>query len=171
MSIDLLYLWESTEKLLGFLPDDLERWRLVDLLPISDWVHPSNKLILIGDAVHATLPYLAQGAAMAVEDATTIGVALSHLESLPDLPKTLEFIRNVRLERTHTIQRGSFANRFFIHMAEGPMQDMRNQFFGVGDFPGTPNLMANTLFQEWMYGHDAEQHAEAEWRKRFSSRL
>ncbi|GME49438.1 Monooxygenase FAD-binding protein [Neofusicoccum parvum] len=154
---------QMVQKLLSFLPDDVEKWRLIDLKPFRDWVHPSGKMVVIGDASHATLPYLAQGAAMAIEDAAALGVALSHLNSASDLPRILQFFYESRVERVHTIQRGSWTNRFFIHMNEGPMLDMREEIFGAGDYPGSPNLMGNTLFQQWLYGHDATKATKARW--------
>ncbi|KAF4304234.1 Monooxygenase FAD-binding protein [Botryosphaeria dothidea] len=151
------------QKLLSFLPDGVEKWRLIDLKPFTDWVHPSGKMVVIGDASHATLPYLAQGAAMAIEDAAALGVTLSKLRSVSELPKLLKFFYESRVERVHTIQRGSWTNRFFIHMGEGPMLDMREEIFGAGDYPGSPNAMGNTLFQQWLYGHDATEATKARW--------
>ncbi|CZR68029.1 uncharacterized protein PAC_17928 [Phialocephala subalpina] len=68
--------WNNfVQKLLTFLPEDVERWRLIDLPPIRGWIHPSNGLLLLGDAIHATLPYLAQRAAMAIEDAAALATS------------------------------------------------------------------------------------------------
>ncbi|OBT75480.1 hypothetical protein VF21_04900 [Pseudogymnoascus sp. 05NY08] len=155
--------WNKTvEKLLSFLPEDVERWRLVDLLPINHWIHPSNNLILMGDAVHATLPYLAQGAAMAIEDAATLGNLFATITSVDDVPRILQMYSQIRMPRVHAIQRGSYTNRFFIHMSTGPMLEMRNNIFAVGDYIGSPNLMGNTLFTDWMYGYDAEAKTQKE---------
>jgi salicylate hydroxylase len=151
------------QKLLILLPEEVERWRLIDLPVINDWIHPSGRMILIGDAVHATLPYLAQGAAMAIEDAAALGSTLSHLKSTDDLPCLLQFFFKLRADRAHAIQRGSYTNRFFIHMAEGPMQSMRNEVFAAGDYPGSPNLMGNTLFQRWLYAYDVTEDAQKKW--------
>jgi salicylate hydroxylase len=159
------------DKLLAFLPEDVERWRLIDLPPIKDWIHPSNKLIFLGDSIHATLPYLAQGAAMAIEDASAIGTILSHLNHIDDLPDLLQVYHSARMNRVHTIQRGSWTNRFFIHMGKGPMLDMRTKIFAVGDYNGSPNLMANTLFTDWLYSYDAAAEAEKEWARTYKSNL
>lgn len=157
-----------TQKLLALVPEDLERWRLIDLPAVSDWVHPSNKMVVIGDAVHATLPYLAQGAAMAIEDASALGFALSKIAGPEQIPNALAFFYELRRERAHTIQRGSWTNRFFIHMNEGPQYEMREDVFKAGDYPGSPNLMGNTLFQQWLYGYDVLRDAEQKWQERQS---
>jgi salicylate hydroxylase len=138
---------------------------------MSDWVHPSGRTVIIGDAVHATLPYLAQGAAMAIEDAATLGSVLSHVDSIDDLPRLLNFFYGLRINRVHSIQRGSWTNRFFIHMGDGPMLDMRESIFKAGDYPGSPNLMGNTLFQDYLYGFDATAYAENAYEARFGAKL
>lgn len=37
--------------------------------------------------------------------------------------------------------------------------------FKAGDYPSTPNLMGNTIFQDWLYGYDATAVAAAKWEK------
>ena len=58
--------------ILSFVKEVL-KWRLVQADEMKQWSHPSGSFILIGDACHATLPNLAQGAAMAVEDGAVLG--------------------------------------------------------------------------------------------------
>ncbi len=41
-------------------------WRMFDRDPISNWLH--GRIALLGDAAHAPLQYMAQGAVMAIED-------------------------------------------------------------------------------------------------------
>lgn len=132
-------------------------------------------MVLIGDAAHATLPYLAQGAAMAIEDAAVLGSALSHLTSKDELHSLLQFFYRTRVDRAHSIQRGSFTNRFFIHMKEDQPLEMRRGVFRAGDYPSSPNLMGNTIFQDWLYGYDAKEDAALRWNREhsqgFNSRL
>ena len=129
-------------------------------------------MVIMGDAAHATLPYLAQGAAMAIEDAVVLGSTLSHIQSKDDLPRLLDFFYRVRVGRVHAIQRGSFTNRFFIHMKDEASLAMRKDVFETGDYPGSPNLMGNTVFQEWLYGYDAAADAAAKWKQEMeASRL
>jgi 2-polyprenyl-6-methoxyphenol hydroxylase-like FAD-dependent oxidoreductase len=56
------------------LPKDWKRWATADREPIAQWVH--GRAVLLGDAAHPMLQYLAQGACMAMEDAVTLGEAL-----------------------------------------------------------------------------------------------
>ncbi|OZJ01645.1 hypothetical protein BZG36_05442 [Bifiguratus adelaidae] len=57
------------------------KWTLADLPVLSSWVSPSGRIALLGDAAHAMLPYLAQGAAQAIEDAATLGELFKHCSS------------------------------------------------------------------------------------------
>lgn len=43
---------------------------------LDSWYHPSGRVVLIGDAVHPMLPYLAQGANSAMEDGVVLGECL-----------------------------------------------------------------------------------------------
>ncbi len=69
-------LWTAFQGACQPLADILEqkinwtKWPALDLAPAPIW--SKNRTVLIGDAAHATLPYLAQGAAMALEDACVL---------------------------------------------------------------------------------------------------
>lgn len=56
------------------LPKDWKRWATADRDPIGQWTY--GRAVLLGDAAHPTLQYMAQGACMAMEDAVTLGEAL-----------------------------------------------------------------------------------------------
>lgn len=50
----------SIQKLLK-LCQSVQKWRLCIRFGDFDWTHPSGAWVMVGDAVHATLPYLASG--------------------------------------------------------------------------------------------------------------
>ena len=50
------------------------KWPALDFAPARNW--STNRTVLVGDAAHASLPYLAQGAAMALEDACVLSTAI-----------------------------------------------------------------------------------------------
>jgi salicylate hydroxylase len=93
--------------------DSCFRWSLYYRPPIAIW--STRRATLLGDAVHATLPYLAQGAAMAIEDAAVLTRALQSTDSLADALRLYE--RN-RIDRTSRIVKGSDANRTLFHMRD-----------------------------------------------------
>jgi 2-polyprenyl-6-methoxyphenol hydroxylase-like FAD-dependent oxidoreductase len=89
------------------------RWSLFYRPPISKW--STQRATLLGDAVHATLPYLAQGAAMAIEDGAVLARTL---ELAADVPEALHMYERNRIGRTSRIVEGSTANRTLYHMRD-----------------------------------------------------
>ena len=74
--------------------------------PMARWT--DGRMTLLGDACHAMLPFMAQGAAMGLEDAVVLSRCLQ--QSPDDLPQALQRYERARLERTSSIQRGSLQN-------------------------------------------------------------
>lgn len=99
------------------------RWDLYDRDPIPSW--SAGKAVLVGDAAHAMIPYLGQGAAQALEDAVVLGETLAGVE--PDgLPGALAAYEAQRRERATRVQLGSRANRDVFHIPDGPEQRGRD---------------------------------------------
>ena len=96
------------------------RWSLFYRPPISNW--STRRATLLGDSVHATLPYLAQGAAMAIEDAAVLTRALD----MADVPDALQTYQRNRIERTTRIVEGSSGNRTLFHTRD--QQALRRAF-------------------------------------------
>lgn len=99
------------------------RWALRFREPIDNW--SSKRATLLGDAAHPTLPYMAQGAAMAVEDAAVLARALSQEDSVP---AALDLYQRNRLERTARIVGESSANRNLFHLPS--VAELRAAFAG-----------------------------------------
>ncbi|KAL1892611.1 hypothetical protein Sste5346_006896 [Sporothrix stenoceras] len=121
-------------KLLSLCDDTAEvtKWRLCIRPSLEPtWSHPSGALTLLGDAVHATLPYLASGAGMAVEDGGVLGLCLARLQDTSSASKqqALRIYEECRRERTERIvARGSY-NQHMYHLHDGPEQEARDQRF------------------------------------------
>ena len=77
----------------------------------SRWV--DGRAALMGDAAHPMLPFIAQGAAMAVEDAWVIAKVL--LEPDTDVSAALQAYQNTRLKRTRYIQGRAQGNAKTFH--------------------------------------------------------
>jgi salicylate hydroxylase len=103
--------------------DSCFRWSLYYRPPIVTW--STRRATLLGDAVHATLPYLAQGACMAIEDAAVLTRALQSTEAVAD---ALQLYERNRIERTSRIVKGSCANRTLFHMRD--QEKLRRAFAG-----------------------------------------
>lgn len=97
------------------------RWSLFYRPPIANW--STSRATMLGDAVHATLPYLAQGAAMAIEDGAVLTRALGTTGNVAD---ALQVYQRNRIERTSRIVTGSTANRDLFHLRD--QQKLRQAF-------------------------------------------
>jgi salicylate hydroxylase len=86
------------------------KWALMGREPMPQWTR--GPVTLLGDACHPTLPFLAQGAGMAIED----GYMLARcLREEPDAHEALRHYQDARLERTTRIVQGSAANTRRFH--------------------------------------------------------
>jgi salicylate hydroxylase len=74
------------------------RWSLYFRPPIVNW--SSRRVTLLGDAVHPTLPYLAQGACMAIEDSAVLARSLQQNLNWPMPCSCISAIASVELRRS-----------------------------------------------------------------------
>ena len=89
----------------------LFKWALYDRAPMRRW--SNGRVTLLGDACHPTLPFMAQGAAMAIEDAAVLAACLSGQSDVAD---RLQRYETLRRERTARIQNGSRRNAKVFHL-------------------------------------------------------
>lgn len=87
------------------------RWAMMVRDPLTNWTQ--GRVTLLGDAAHPTLPFLAQGAGMAIEDACVIARALERFADDPAF--ALQVYQATRIERTTRIVDGSAANTKRFH--------------------------------------------------------
>lgn len=99
-------------ELIDAMPD-LHVWMLHDRDPLPQWGR--GRVSLLGDAAHPNLPHLAQGAAMAIEDAHVLATCVSQQKN--DLPTALRKYEALRQKRTNQVQRASRAQRKNYQMA------------------------------------------------------
>ena len=83
------------------IPENWLKWAAAGH-PVAPVWH-KHQAVLIGDAIHPTLPYLAQGAAMALEDAVCLASALSKGQSLAEFAGTRQ-LRTAKIVATSTQQ-------------------------------------------------------------------
>ncbi len=99
------------------------RWSLYSRPVMRNW--STRRATLLGDAVHPTLPYLAQGACMAIEDGAVLTRALDQIESIAD---ALQLYQRSRIDRTIRIVNQSAANRKLFHLRTA--DEIRASFAG-----------------------------------------
>ncbi|CAG7926646.1 unnamed protein product [Penicillium olsonii] len=155
--------WDSTVRKLIELVDDNEvlEWKLCLHHPLSTWIRGS--VALIGDACHPMLPYVAQGAAQAVEDAAALGVVLSAISSREQIPLALNAYEKSRKERAETVQQSGSENRITLHLPDGPEQIARDAQFQASASGNNPDKWSDLRTQEFLWGWDAEKAALDTW--------
>jgi 6-hydroxynicotinate 3-monooxygenase len=80
---------------------ELRKWALVERDPMPSW--GKNGVVLLGDACHPMMPYMAQGAASAIEDAVVLARCLARV-SCDEIPTALAVYAANRKERTARMQ-------------------------------------------------------------------
>jgi len=118
------------------------RWGLFDRDPMPAW--SAGRVTLLGDACHAMLPFMAQGAVMSIEDAYVLADCLTAID---DPVAALQAYESHRLERTASVQQMSRDNRYLFHDAAAATEEQ---------------LAGHRARHEWLYGYDATAVA---WRR------
>lgn len=142
--------------------DEVLEWKLCLHSPLKTWIKGS--VALIGDACHPMLPYVAQGAAQAVEDAAALGVLLSTISSKHEIPIALRAYEKSRKQRAETVQQSGSANRITLHLPDGPEQQARDEQFRLSMTGGSnPDRWTDRETQNFLWGWDAEKAALEAW--------
>jgi salicylate hydroxylase len=134
---------ESIRVLIGATdPDACYKWALFDRDPMPCWT--VGAAALLGDACHPTLPFMAQGAAMAIED----GAVLAQCLLRHDCPTVaLETYASIRQPRTAKVQQSSRLNAKIFHMRP-PWSWLRNRLLKHG----------SAAQMDWLYTYDVYAH-------------
>ncbi|MGH6803156.1 MAG: FAD-dependent monooxygenase [Methyloceanibacter sp.] len=113
--------WTKDSKSLLERAEGWRSWSLSRLAPLRSW--SAGRIALLGDAAHPVLPYLAQGAALAIEDAVTLAACI---EAWPgDPPAAFRRYEGLRRPRVARVQRLSRRYGWLYHV-RGPLRPARN---------------------------------------------
>lgn len=115
-------------------PDNLFKWGLFDRAPADRM--SAGRIAVLGDAAHPMLPFLGQGACMAIEDAAVLAHALRRYD---DVEEALKVYSDLRLGRTAWVQTQARKNQKLFH--DGSSND---------DFDADRDIRISML-----YGYDA----------------
>ncbi|WGS50743.1 FAD-dependent monooxygenase [Paraburkholderia sp. D15] len=123
------------------------KWALMVREPMTNWTR--GRLTLLGDACHPTLPFLAQGAVMAIEDGYVLARCLDKWAADPEV--ALQHYQRARIDRTARVVRGSADNAARFHNP------------ALANAEGAANYVATEWNEsrvreryEWMFEYDAE---------------
>jgi 6-hydroxynicotinate 3-monooxygenase len=99
---------EQVQRVIGACPQ-VHKWAIVERQPLARWSH--GRVTLLGDSCHPMTPYMAQGAAMAMEDAVVLARCLEGA-TREELEARLAHYEAARRERTSRVQLTSHQNRW-----------------------------------------------------------
>lgn len=125
----------------------LLKWALMVREPIPRWTQA--RITLLGDAAHATLPFLAQGAVHSIEDGMVLARCLEGIAT-GDVPNALMRYEKARIERTSRMVRGAMANTDRFHSPELATEASAEQYLEK-EWSRAP------IFEryDWLYSYDA----------------
>ena len=120
-------------------PNTLYRWALHDRPPMKQW--SKGRILVLGDAAHPMLPFLAQGAAMAIEDGAVLANCIDNFD---DIDEALNQFEKIRKPRTSYVQSAARRNAKVFHLS-GLAAILRNLVMGYA---------GNKIFNK-LYSYDA----------------
>jgi salicylate hydroxylase len=136
--------WDDRLQQLIISASSTKRWAMYDRDPLERWT--VGRIALLGDAAHAMLPFFAQGAAQAIEDAVVLAGCLKNADR-SSVSHALERYDAIRRPRASQVQAMSRGREVQNHLPDGPEQQQRDTQLANGD-----PLRQNA----WLYGHDLE---------------
>jgi salicylate hydroxylase len=141
--------WDPNLRTIIETIDETFIWGLFDRMPLPRW--SVDRVTLLGDAAHPMLPFMAQGAAQALEDGVSLTTCLS---KIGDIAAAFAGYEKLRLPRTSRIQTMSAANKTRLHLPDGPAQQERDEKMAAGTTYPSIKAMA------WIYNYDAAAAVE-----------
>lgn len=125
----------------------LIKWALMQRDPIPQWTQ--GRVSLLGDAAHATLPFLAQGAVHSIEDGMVLSRCLE-AASVAEVPAALARYEAARITRTSRMVRGATANTDRFHSRELATEASAELYL-------QREWSAEPIFEryDWLYSYDA----------------
>lgn len=143
---DIVELFKLTDDATTF------KWGLFDRDPMSQW--SKGNATLLGDAAHPMLPFLSQGAAMAIEDGYVLAEALTHFDTLDEALGAYEAERRPRTAR---VQLEARERGRTYHLASPEELERRDREMAEQQ-KTNPNSVG--IKAEWVYEYDAVRCAE-----------
>ena len=143
-------------------PETLKIWTLLDMKTMPTWT--KERCTLLGDAAHPFTPHLAQGGAMAIEDAASLAVMLPGGLASEDVPARLRLYEKARYKRATDIQHQSrlaghgarhgegFEGRLFHTLAPNITDQISQRRTSHDSARVTMSLIIRPSFSESMIG-------------------
>jgi salicylate hydroxylase len=145
--------WSPTLRAILAKGADVYKWALLDRDIPPAW--STGRVALLGDACHAMLPYLAQGAAMAIEDAWVLADELSTDAEVPHALNRYQAARDRRARRVQTTAARN--GRFYHANSRGPRYVRDTTLRVLGSIGGSVFLARF----DWLYNLDVTEPARS----------
>ncbi|KAI1774750.1 FAD/NAD(P)-binding domain-containing protein [Hypoxylon cercidicola] len=121
-------------------PGGFRVWKLMDMDDIPHW--SKNRVVLLGDACHAVLPYGFSGASMAIEDAVTLTALLPSDVELVQVQDRLQLFERIRRPRVYRVR-----------------DESRKRSAGAR------TMASLKAYRDFLNSHDAIEYAQQELKK------
>jgi len=121
-------------------------WGLYDRRPLAKWTN--GRLLLLGDAAHAMLPHLGQGANQGIEDGVALAIFLEG-RSADEVSGILPQFEKFRRERTDVVQAEARRNGLRYDSRSGSLEERDKE------------IASSAIFRKWLYDYDVEKAATA----------
>ncbi|KAG0646210.1 3-hydroxybenzoate 6-hydroxylase 1 [Hyphodiscus hymeniophilus] len=141
-------------------PENCYIWNITDLPPLPTW--SKGRAVLIGDASHATLPYLGMGATSSVEDGRSLAECLDRAKSVGEIPLILKAFESLRKARAESVINMSRVAMGLWHLPDGEQQVQRDAMYAAVFVPklwdgkpvdDPPTGFADPSFRPYFSGH------------------
>ena len=123
------------------------RWPMLDRLPIEQWSR--GRVVLLGDAAHPMLQYLAQGACQAFEDVLCLANALA---DNADVATAFRLYEAERAPRTAAVQTNARRWGAYWHLHPGAQKDARDARLRA-------RAADDYADSDWYYGYRVPAHS------------
>lgn len=157
--------WDPRIPKLLSLCESVYKWRLCIRPGMEQWSHPSGSITMLGDAVHATLPYLASGAGMSLEDGAVLGELFSRWKG-PFTPKVkcelLDIYQKIRAPRTDMVVQKGNRQQWLYHLHDGPEQEERDRILRAAG-EGEALAWRDKAFAPQLLGWTCEKEVDRFW--------
>jgi salicylate hydroxylase len=136
--------WPAGARMMIGAVDEWRKWALFTVPDGGEWT--DGAVVLLGDAAHAMLPFAAQGAGMAIEDAAVLAKCLGETqnEGGPSMASAMQMYARTRRSRISRVQRTARQNGRIYHLT-GPLAFARDLAIKA---MGPARMLAR---QDWIY--------------------
>lgn len=135
--------WDSrVSSMLEKAPENTSVWAMYHRKRDPQWI--DGHVALLGDACHAMLPYQAQGASQAMEDAAVLAEELGAVTRAGIDEALMRYVSR-RSKHAGMVQDASLQNKSFYHLADGPEQEERDRM--LASFNGESDVSYDWLWR------------------------